>query len=121
MARILAKCAEGRLAKTMDESDDAYAFAITIQDCYPNLDQIRVYVLTDRQAKAKNFKPREVSGKTVKLEVMDIERLHRHWSEGKPRDVAIICISSFIICILGGLLPAIRAGRLKPVEALRYE
>ncbi len=38
-----------------------------------------------------------------------------------PNDVAIICISSFIICILGGLLPAWRAGRLKPVEALRYE
>ena len=38
-----------------------------------------------------------------------------------PRDVAIICISSFIICIVGGVLPAVRAGRLKPVEALRYE
>ena len=38
-----------------------------------------------------------------------------------PNDVAIICISSFIICILGGLLPAVRAGSLKPVEALRYE
>jgi lipoprotein-releasing system permease protein len=38
-----------------------------------------------------------------------------------PRDVAIICISSFFICIIGGVLPAIRAGRLKPVEALRYE
>ena len=36
-------------------------------------------------------------------------------------DVAIICISSFVICILGGLLPAVRAGSLKPVEALRYE
>jgi len=38
-----------------------------------------------------------------------------------PMDVTIICVSSFIICILGGVLPAIRAGRLKPVEALRYE
>jgi lipoprotein-releasing system permease protein len=38
-----------------------------------------------------------------------------------PHDVALICISSFIICIFGGVLPAIRAGRLKPVEALRYE
>ena len=38
-----------------------------------------------------------------------------------PKDVAIICVSSFVICILGGLLPAWRAGRLKPVEALRYE
>jgi lipoprotein-releasing system permease protein len=38
-----------------------------------------------------------------------------------PRDVAIICVSSFIICVLGGVLPAVRAGRLKPVEALRYE
>ncbi len=38
-----------------------------------------------------------------------------------PSDVAIICIGSFVICILGGVLPAVRAGRLKPVEALRYE
>jgi lipoprotein-releasing system permease protein len=37
------------------------------------------------------------------------------------RDIVIICGSSFVICILGGVLPAIRAGRLKPVEALRYE
>jgi lipoprotein-releasing system permease protein len=38
-----------------------------------------------------------------------------------PADVAFICITSFVICIIGGLLPAWRAGRLKPVEALRYE
>ena len=37
------------------------------------------------------------------------------------RDIAIICGLSFVICIFGGVLPAIRAGRLKPVEALRYE
>jgi lipoprotein-releasing system permease protein len=36
-------------------------------------------------------------------------------------DIAIICGCSFIICILGGVIPAFRAGRLKPVEALRYE
>ena len=38
-----------------------------------------------------------------------------------PHDIALICGLSFLICIFGGLLPAIRAGRLKPVEALRYE
>ncbi|HZL77493.1 MAG TPA: FtsX-like permease family protein [Candidatus Limnocylindrales bacterium] len=38
-----------------------------------------------------------------------------------PRDVVVICLTSFVICILGGLLPAWRAGSLKPVEALRYE
>ncbi|HUA39406.1 MAG TPA: FtsX-like permease family protein [Candidatus Sulfopaludibacter sp.] len=37
------------------------------------------------------------------------------------RDIMLICGSSFVICILGGVLPAWRAGRLKPVEALRYE
>jgi len=37
------------------------------------------------------------------------------------RDIALICGSSFVICILGCVLPAWRAGRLKPVEALRYE
>jgi len=38
-----------------------------------------------------------------------------------PHDIAVICGLSFVICIFGGVLPAIRAGRLKPVEALRYE
>ncbi|HWY31176.1 MAG TPA: ABC transporter permease [Candidatus Acidoferrum sp.] len=38
-----------------------------------------------------------------------------------PSDVAVICVTSFVICIFGGLLPAWRAGGLKPVEALRYE
>jgi lipoprotein-releasing system permease protein len=38
-----------------------------------------------------------------------------------PSDIAIICGCSFVICIFGGVLPAIRAGKLKPVEALRYE
>lgn len=84
--RFLKKCAEGRLSGTMDESNDAYALSRTIYECYSNLDQIRIYVLTDRVAKAKNFKPREIQGKTIKLEVMDIERLFRHWAAGKPRD-----------------------------------
>jgi lipoprotein-releasing system permease protein len=38
-----------------------------------------------------------------------------------PGDVALICGSAFVICLLGGFVPAWRAGRLKPVEALRYE
>jgi lipoprotein-releasing system permease protein len=38
-----------------------------------------------------------------------------------PHDITIICGLSFVICIFGGVLPAIRAGHLKPVEALRYE
>lgn len=94
-------------------SDEAFAFAITIQDCYANLDQIRVYVLTDRQAKAKNFKPREVSGKTVKLEVMDIERLHRHWSEGKPRDELVVNFEE----VSGGALPCVYV----PGDAADYD
>jgi lipoprotein-releasing system permease protein len=36
-------------------------------------------------------------------------------------DIALICVFSFIICILGGVIPAWQAGRLNPVEALRYE
>jgi hypothetical protein len=124
--RFLARCAEGRLASTMDESNDAYALALTIQGCYANLDQIRVYVLTDRQAKTKNFRPREIRGKTVKLEVMDIERLYRHWAAGKPRDELVVNFEE----VSGGALPCVYvpgemadydyAMTVIPGEALRF-
>ena len=38
-----------------------------------------------------------------------------------PLDVGIICGGSFLICMLAGLLPAWKASRLTPVEALRNE
>src|SRR5581483_8335571 len=124
--RFLAKCAQGKLAQSMDESNDAFALAMTIQESYANLDQIRIYVVTDRQAKSKNFKPREVSGKTVKLEVMDIERLFRHRSEGKPRDELVVNFEE----VCGAALPCVYVpGRATeydyaltaiPAEALRF-
>ena len=101
--RFLEKCAEGKLTSLMDESNEAYEPVLIIQSYYPNLDQIRIYVLTDRQAKSKNFKSREVRGKTIKLEVIDIERLHRHWDEGKPRDELIVNFEE----ISGGPLPCV--------------
>lgn len=36
-----------------------------------------------------------------------------------PRDVAIICISAFIVCALAALIPAFAASKLDPLKALR--
>lgn len=42
-------------------------------------------------------------------------------AEVVPHDVAIICVSAFVICSLAALIPAYFAARLDPVTALRYE
>ncbi len=88
--RFLQLCAEGKLAPKLDPSDDARSLAETLQEIYDGIEQVRVFVLTDQVAKSKNFKTREVGGKAIRLEVMDIERLHRHMSEGKPRDELVV-------------------------------
>lgn len=88
--RFLELCTDGRLADELDPSSDEYSLATIIREIYDSLEQVRVFVLTDGVAKSKSFKPREVGGKSVRLEVMDIERLFRHRSEGKPRDELVI-------------------------------
>ena len=46
--RFVTRCAEGRLAGTMDLTNDAYPLALNIQEGYQQLDQIRIYRYPNR-------------------------------------------------------------------------
>jgi hypothetical protein len=98
--RFLSLCAEGKMVQTLDPSSDIASFANTLQAIYNDLDQIRVFILTDKIAKSKSYKTREIGQKSVRLEVMDIERLHHHLSEGKPRDELIVDFNEVSGCAL---------------------
>ncbi len=124
--RFLSRCVEKKLADQMDETHEAYVFALTLQKAYQGLDQIRIYVLTDKVVKHKQFKDRIIQGKTIKLEVMDIERLYRHTSAGKPRDELVFNFED----VTGTALPCVwvpsemseydYAMTVIPGEALRF-
>ena len=124
--RFLKFAAEGKIRKAMDPSHDAYELANHIEKGYADLDEFRIYVLTDGQVKTKVFKSLDVSGKTIRLEVMDVERLNRHLSEGKPRDELVVNF----LDVAGGPLPCVYiAGEsgsydyaltVFPGEVLRY-
>jgi hypothetical protein len=101
--RFLSLCATGKMAAKLDPSSDVRSLAETLQSIFDDLEQIRIYVITDRVAKSKSFKTRDIGGKAVRLEVMDIERLYRHWSEGKPRDELVVDFTT----VSGGPLPCV--------------
>jgi hypothetical protein len=84
--QFLLNAAKGRLTKEMDSSHRAYEFVLRIEEVWKELDQVRIFVITDGQSDKTRFSGAEVEGKLVAIEVVDIGRLHRHIAAGKPRD-----------------------------------
>ncbi len=102
-AAFLESCVGGSLAGQMDESSEAFQMVLSVSQGYASFEQIRIYVLTDCKVKTHQFKAREIQGKTIKLEVMDIQRLFNHWQEGKPRDELVVNFED----VAGGALPCV--------------
>lgn len=100
--RFLAECLEKGLQSKVDKSDPVYDFTGVLKEVFSKLEQIRIIVLTDCVIKSatKRFQDRIVDGKTIKLEIMDIERLYRHCSEGRPRDEVVVDFREVSGCTL---------------------
>ncbi len=67
------------------------------------------------------FKDWLASALNVQVFPADVYQFSRIPAEVVPRDVAVICISAFVVCSLAALFPAYFAARLDPVKALRQD
>jgi lipoprotein-releasing system permease protein len=65
----------------------------------------------------------ELMRKVTRLELLPASIYHVYDLPASIQlpDVALICGTAFVTCVLAGLFPAWKASRLQPVEALRYE
>jgi ABC-type lipoprotein release transport system permease subunit len=53
---------------------------------------------------------------------MEVETLMVIQERAKNKQIlVVIVLATIVLCTLGALLPAVRAARLAPAEALRYE
>ena len=100
--RFLTHAASGKLRGMVERSSEIYDLVSLIETRWQDLDQVRIFVLTDGRGKTKQFPRSEVQGRLVGIEAMDIERLFRH-SEGKPRDEIAISFEQTI----GRALPCV--------------
>ena len=119
--------ATGELLEKLDRTHDAYALVAEVKRVFPEIDTIRIFIITDGVARSRNYAPAEVEGKQVHLEVMDIQRLFNHLQQGRPRDEILVNFKD----ICGAPLPSVwvpgtgedeydYAMTAMPGEALRY-
>lgn len=100
--KFLLRSADGKLEAKIDPTHPVRNLVATIGSRWASLDRLRVFVLTDGVTKSKRFANKEVQGKMVSIEAMDIERLFRH-TDGKPRDeLALSLVQS-----IGRALPCV--------------
>ncbi len=104
--------ARGKLLPRLDPVSEIIPLVELLQNHWAELDQLRIFVITDAQTKSKRLKPQEVDGRLVQVEAMDIERIFRHTS-GKPRDEIVISFEQ----TLGKPLPCVHV----PDPELDYE
>lgn len=83
--QFAAKAGSGKLSGDLDPTSPVLELVETLERRWHDLDQLRVIVLTDGQIKSKRFTPRDVEGRLIQVEAIDMERLFRH-TTGKPRD-----------------------------------
>lgn len=101
---FLKNCVNGSLEKTMDETNEAYPLVLSVKQFFSGIDKLRIFVITDLWLKSKGgFAPTEFMQKSIHLEVMDIERLHNHLQEHRPRDEVIVDFNN----ISGAPLPCV--------------
>lgn len=92
--RFLFRAAEGKLEERIDPTHPIQQLVTTVRSKWKELDQVRVFVITDAKTKTKRFSNKEILNKMVAVESMDMERLFRH-TEGKPRDeIALSLVQS---------------------------
>ncbi|WP_417523691.1 AIPR family protein [Marinovum sp.] len=93
--QFAANAGTGKLSGRLDPTSPVMELVQTLELRWSDLDQLRVIVLTDGQTKSKHFTPREVEGRLIQVEAMDMERLFRH-TTGKPRDEIAISFEQAI-------------------------
>lgn len=102
--RFLKNCVNGTLEKSMDETNEAYPLVVSVRQFFSGLVKLRVFVITDLWLKNKGgFAPTEFQGKSIQLEVMDIERLFNHLQQNRPRDEVLVDFNE----ISGSALPCV--------------
>lgn len=80
---FLKHCADGSLSKQLQPGEPIAAAVSAIELSWKTLDQVKLWVLTNGLARDTRYKPQEIEGRLVALEVVDLRRLSRMALEGE--------------------------------------
>lgn len=98
VSTFIQRCREG-LRNQVDESDDVYDMCLAVEKKFPEISQIRIFLLTNSTTSVTSYPDSSLTGIPVSYEIWDLARFHRMATSGTLSEPIVVDFGTPVPCL----------------------